>query len=114
MDDLAKQSPPERETYFIQAATELGLTPSIMGGPKGVCPIIHDYWLIRWEGNRINLELNMDSQDEQDFEMRMGLQEPANPETEFAPLMSPLRREMILRCLERRLCLFKKAISVDS
>ena len=41
-------------------------------------------------------------------------QERVYPETEFGPLMSPLRREMIMRCLERRLCLFKKAICVDS
>ena len=33
---------------------------------------------------------------------------------EFSPLMSPLRREMILHCLDRRFHLFKKAISVDS
>ena len=37
MDDLAKQSPPERETYFIQAATELGLTPSIVEKDFWVC-----------------------------------------------------------------------------
>ena len=33
---------------------------------------------------------------------------------EFGPLMSALRREMILRCLKRRLHLFKKAIGADS
>lgn len=34
--------------------------------------------------------------------------------SEFGPLMSALRREMILRCLKRRLYLFKKAIGADS
>ena len=33
---------------------------------------------------------------------------------EFGPLISPLRREMILRCLERRIHLFKEAISADN
>lgn len=33
---------------------------------------------------------------------------------EFGPLMSALRREMILLCLKRRLYLFKKAIGADS
>ncbi len=33
---------------------------------------------------------------------------------EFGPLMSALRREMILLCLKRRLHLFKKAIGADS
>ena len=33
---------------------------------------------------------------------------------EFGPLMSALRREMILRCLKHRLYLFKKSIGADS
>ena len=34
--------------------------------------------------------------------------------SEFSPLMSALRREIILRCLKHRLYLFKKAIGADS
>ena len=40
MDDLAKQSPAERGTYFMQAATELGLTPSIIEKDFWVCWIL--------------------------------------------------------------------------
>ena len=33
---------PERVRY--------GLIRLIRASPKGVCPILHDYWLIRWKG----------------------------------------------------------------